>query len=295
MIFQSPPVSLPMEWNLSVPKTFSFKRTVLSHGWCALPPFSFDKKNWTLTRVLLVSGEPRKVSIREGIQTISVRTNESVSEQDKAQMTRDVRHMLRLDDDLDPFYRLASQSPEFEWIKDEGAGRLLRSPSVFEDLFKMMCTTNCSWSLTERMIDGIMKLGPAFPSAQQIAEQPLRFFTRISAGYRAPFLKALAAQIAAGKINPEAWLHWKRTAAELKKEMKQIKGVGDYVAENMLKLVGNYDGLALDSWIRKKFRTQYGNGRSVSDQTIERRYKKFGSWKGLALWCDMTRDWLESV
>ena len=31
----------------------------------------------------------------------------------------------------------------------------------------------------------------------------------------------------------------------MKKEIKKIKGVGDYAAENLLKLLGRYDGLAL--------------------------------------------------
>jgi hypothetical protein len=31
----------------------------------------------------------------------------------------------------------------------------------------------------------------------------------------------------------------------------------------------------------------------VSDRTIARRYAKLGNWGGLAVWCEMTREWLE--
>ena len=44
-----------------------------------------------------------------------------------------------------------------------------------------------------------------------------------------------------------------RPLIDLMKEMKSVKGVGNYAAENFLKLIGRYDGLALDSWTRAQF------------------------------------------
>jgi hypothetical protein len=37
----------------------------------------------------------------------------------------------------------------------------------------------------------------------------------------------------------------------------------------------------------------HGQGRLVTDEKISRYYSRFKQWRGLALWCDMTRDWLE--
>ncbi len=34
---------------------------------------------------------------------------------------------------------------------------MLRSPTVFEDLVKMICTTNCSWALTVKMVTGLVE------------------------------------------------------------------------------------------------------------------------------------------
>lgn len=71
--------------------------------------------------------------------------------------------------------------------------------------------------------------------------------------------------------------------------MKQVKGVGDYAAENLLKLVGRYDGLALDSWLRAKF-YKLRNAQTVcGDKEIEKFYARFDKWKGLAIWCDMSK------
>jgi hypothetical protein len=45
-----------MEVSIAVPQTFSFKRTVLSHGWCGLLPFELDMNEWRLIRVLKPEG-----------------------------------------------------------------------------------------------------------------------------------------------------------------------------------------------------------------------------------------------
>src|SRR5205085_671502 len=69
-----------------------------------------------------------------------------------ARVESDMRHIFRLDERLEEFYASIGDDPEFSWIARDGAGRLLRSPTVFEDLVKSITTTNCSWSLTRKMV-----------------------------------------------------------------------------------------------------------------------------------------------
>ncbi|HUE82946.1 MAG TPA: hypothetical protein VMM84_12605 [Pyrinomonadaceae bacterium] len=215
---------------------------------------------------------------------------------------KDVAHMMRLDDELGPFYKVVKADPGFSWIARQGAGRLLRSPTVFEDLVKMICTTNCSWSLTKKMVSGLVQnLGReskdghrTFPSPESMALMPLRFYVNeVRAGYRAPYLKELADKVASGSLSVEDWLTSPLPTPELIKQIKTVKGVGDYAAENLLKLLGRYDGLALDSWTRATFVRVRNNGRKASDKKIARYYSRFKEWRGLALWCDMTQDWLD--
>ena len=94
-------------------------------------------------------------------------------------------------------------------------------------------------------------------------------------------------------MDVESWLHSELPQKEFMKELKSVKGVGNYAAENLLKLIGRYDGLALDSWTRAQFAKTRNNGRAASDKKIARFYARFESWRGLALWCDMTRHWLD--
>ena len=292
-----------MDLTIKTPRDFNFRRTVLSHGWCALLPFELDKDSWTLVRVLdRGRTEPVTVRISATREGITATTSRRLGKKAAQEIERDVRHMFRLDDDLLEFYQTVAATAEFDWIAREGAGRLLRSPTVFEDLVKMICTTNCSWALTEKMVGGLVnEVGrqsadgrKSFPSAEALAQKPEKFFRdKIRSGYRAPYLKELAQRVASGSLKVEDWLTSELRLNELIKEIKSVKGVGNYAAENLLKLIGRYDGLALDSWTRAQFARTRNSGRAASDKKIARFYARFTSWRGLVLWCDMTRHWLD--
>ncbi len=287
---------------IKTPDHFSFKATVYSHGWCELPPFDLDEENWRLKYVFRDLAGKHAVSAVISEAKGGVRVDPASSKIDAAAIERDVRHLLRLDDDLDGFYKAVFGHGGLEWVAEKRAGRLLRSATVFEDLVKTICTTNCSWGLTKNMVGNLVeKLGSpagkglnAFPTAEAMAGVTSHFYREeIRAGYRSPYFVELAEAVASGALDPEAWLHSDLPTAELKKEMKKVKGVGDYAAENLLKLVGRYDGLALDSWLRSQFYKKYNAEKVCNDKKIERHYKKFGQWRGLVIWCDMMEKWVK--
>lgn len=262
-----------------------------------------DAENWRLTRVLdLFPAEPVTVVLSATKRQIRLETSRQLDPLEADRVTRGCRHMLRLDDELEPFYLATSDDPDFRWIARQGAGRMLRSPTVYEDLVKMICTTNCSWALTKKMVTGLVEnLGRpcadgrrTFPTAAEMAAMPVTFFTNeVKSGYRAPYLKELADRVASGSLEVEQWLSSSLPTVELIKEIKTVKGAGNYAAENLLKLLGRYDGLALDSWTRAQFFEIRNKGRKATDKRIERYYARFKEWRGLALWCDVTRAWLE--
>jgi 3-methyladenine DNA glycosylase/8-oxoguanine DNA glycosylase len=292
-----------MEISITTPRHFSFKRTVISHGWCELLPFRLDREKWVLARTLdLRESKPVSLTITATKQALRIKTSRRLSQAATKKVISDVRHIMRLDDDMGGFYRLLAEDQDFNWIPAQGAGRLLRSPTVFEDLVKMICTTNCSWALTEKMVTGLVEnLGResndgyrTFPTPEAMALMPVKFYVKeVRAGYRAAYLKELADRVAAGELHVEGWLRSPLSTVDLIKEMRGVKGVGLYAAENLLKLLGRYDGLALDSWTRAKFFAVRNNGRETNDMKIARYYSRFKEWRGLALWCDMTRDWLD--
>lgn len=292
-----------MELKIPTPRDFNFRRTVLSHGWYNLLPFSLDTEKWKLARVIDAGSKPPITIVLTGHKNhVRVETSRALNQSETAIVLRDARHILRLDDDLQSFYLSIADDPEFGWIGKQGAGRLLRSPTVYEDLVKMICTTNCSWALTVKMVTGLVQnLGRetndgrrAFPTPEAMAAMPADFYVNeVRAGYRAPYLKELADRVASGELEVEQWAKSDLPTAELVKQIKGVKGAGNYAAENLLKLLGRYDGLALDSWTRMRFFQIRNNGRKATDKKIARYYSRFNEWRGLALWCDVTRDWLD--
>jgi 3-methyladenine DNA glycosylase/8-oxoguanine DNA glycosylase len=278
----------------------------MSHGWRSLLPFEFDEAGWSITRVLAPGDDSAPVTIHITSSSDTLLVNiprRKLGKRDTAKITRDVRHMFRLDDELSVFYAAVAGDSDFSWIANEGAGRLLRSPTVYEDLVKTICTTNCSWALTTKMVEGMVNnLGRptpddgrrAFPTPEAMAAVPESFYRdTVRAGYRANYFKELAERVASGELDVESWMTSELSTVELKREMKRVKGVGEYAADNLLKLLGRYDCLALDSWVRATFSRLHNKGRTADDRKIAGHYARFRQWRGLALWCDMTRDWIK--
>lgn len=284
---------------------FNYRATIYSHGWYQLSPFLLNENTLTLQYVFPVKKvqKPTTVRISESDEELKLEFSEKLkSEDSKLKIAENVKRILRMDEDLSEFYELIKAEKDFVWISEIGAGRLLRSPTVFEDLIKTICTTNCSWALTKKMVANLVdKLGvenksgdKTFPTPEAMGNVDEEFYrNEVRAGYRSAYFAELAEQVAGGKIDPEKWLETDLPTNELKKEMKQIKGVGNYAAENLLKLVGRYDGLALDSFLRSEFYKKHNNGNSCNDKEIENFYERFGKWRGLVIWFDMSKRWLD--
>lgn len=291
---------MTIRFYIEYPKNYSFYHTAKSHGWYSLAPFEFDDAESRLSHVFSSSRGPSLIVLSDAGGRLLVETDKIAG---RAETESAVRSMLRLDEPMDDFYGLAAEHG-LGWVVEHSAGRLLRSPSVWEDLVKTICTTNCSWALTRSMVSNLVeKLGEqtaggkrAFPSAAAMAAVDEAFYRdEIRAGYRAPFFVELARSAAADDIDPESWLSSELSTAELKRLMKSVKGVGDYAAENLLKLVGRYDGLALDSWLRAQFYERHNGGEKCPDKQIAGHYERFGEWRGLAIWCDMTERWFDQA
>jgi N-glycosylase/DNA lyase len=218
------------------------------------------------------------------------------------------RHLLRLDEDLSGFYAAAASDPELAWVT-QGAGRMLRSPTVFEDVVKTICTTNCAWSATERMVSALVEHlgerapgapatgveGRAFPTPAAMAEAGDDFYTRVvRAGYRGRYLRDLARAVAEGELDLEALASASREELpddEVHARLLTLPGVGPYAAAHVMLMLGRYSRLILDSWTRPTYARLAGK-RRVADRTIERRYRRYGPYAGLAFWLFLTRDWV---
>ena len=224
----------------------------------------------------------------------------AAGERDRARLLATVHHMLRLDDDLSAFYAVAAADDDLAWVA-HGAGRMLRSPTVFEDVVKTVCTTNCSWALTTKMATALVEhLGDpapdgrrAFPSAAAMAAADESFYREVArTGYRAPYFRELARSVAAGEVDLEALTDPELPDDEVEARLLALPGIGPYGAAHvMLTSLGRYSRLVLDSWTRPTYAKLAG--RKTKDATIERRFRRYGEWAGLAFWLYLTRDWVK--
>jgi len=270
------------------------RRTLASHGVADLPPNEIDAEAATLTTTL---------TLRQGATTVHVGDGSSgavrvTGSGPRAGVLDAIRHMLRLDDDLSAFYALARADPELAWAA-AGAGRMMRSPTVFEDVVKTICTTNCAWSATVRMTTALVEqLGAeapdgrhAFPTPTAMAEAGDEFYRDVvRAGYRGAYLRTLALAVADGALDLEALNDSELDDDDVAERLLALPGCGPYATAHMMMLLGRYSRLILDSWTRPKYARV--NGRKAADRTIERRFRRYGAYAGLAFWLYLTRDWV---
>ncbi len=294
------------KWSTEIPlvgtggEPVDLGRTLLSHGFVELPPMRLDEDLPALELTLAVNSTARTAEIRAG-----KRRHARVTVLGRAPSTRTagalvarIRHVLALDEDLSDFYALVTDDPALSWAA-AGAGRMIRSPSVFEDVVKTICTTNCAWSATQRMVAALVtNLGPAapggrhaFPTPETMAEADERFYKDVvRSGYRGPYFRAIATDVAEGRLDLEALLDPELPDDEVAARLLALPGVGPYATAQMLMLLGRYSRLILDSWSRPKYARL--NGRKASDKTIERRFRRYRRYAGLAFWLYVTRDWV---
>jgi 3-methyladenine DNA glycosylase/8-oxoguanine DNA glycosylase len=287
-------------------------RTLNSHGFVDLPPMRPDADHRAVELTVRTRrGRPRSVRIepgRDGHARVTI-LGPTASAAVADAVLQSVRRVLRLDADLSPFYAAAADDEELSWVT-MGAGRMVRSGTVFEDVVKTICTTNCTWSATVRMVHAIVEhlgepaagarpdgpWGRAFPTATAMAEVSDGFYRDVArAGYRGAYLASLARSVADGTLD----LEWFGRASaeelpddELERRLLALPGVGPYAAAHVMMTLGRYHRLILDSWTRPTY-AKKASRKVATDVSIVRRFRRYGPYAGLAFWMFLTRDWVE--
>ena len=287
-------------------------RTLNSHGFAELAPSSLDEAANTLSVTVRVPGaRPRRIRI--GPETSGAMARVDVlgttpGPRVRAAAIAGAAHVLRLDHDLSAFYELIADDPDLAWAA-RGAGRMLRSPTVFEDVVKTICTTNCAWGATVRMVNTLVSSlgepaiggdGPltnSFPTPAAMTAAPESFYRDVvRAGYRSPYLIELARRVEAGETDLESLATSDGGLVsddDVEQTLLALPGIGPYAAAHVMMTLGRNSRLILDSWTRPKYARLMGRAKRVPDATITRRFRRYGEHAGLAFWLFLTRDWGE--
>lgn len=282
--------------NIPAKPPFSLSSVITSHGWMRLKPFQTTEGD----NILIYTYQTKdlqvvRLVIQQSTDGVVVELVGEVEENRLEEITSAITWMLALDEDFTEFYALASQESKLQHVEKNAQGRLLRSPTLFEDMVKTILTTNTSWSGTIRMTAALVEqFGDpmpgsnheyAFPTPERIArsdEKTLRELTRL--GYRAPYILQLAQEVSSGSLDLEVYKSGEMEADQVHSQLLSIKGIGNYAAANLMMLLGYYDYLTIDSWALKMVSQEFFNGDPISPQDVKDVFESWGKWKGLVYW-----------
>ncbi|WP_194165677.1 DNA-3-methyladenine glycosylase [Oceanobacillus sp. CFH 90083] len=289
-----------MKKLIKLPEKFNFSATTTDHGWYLLPPFHHNDNRQTLSRVEeLSTGKIVMLHIKQDNDKLIVETDDkkTLTSKESEEVIRKVTWMFRLDEDFSAFYKMCDDNGDMQKIVTESRGRLLRSPSIFEDIVKTILTTNTTWSRTISMTTHFVTLlGErysddselfAFPTPEAVLRKDKHFLNdTVKLGYRSEYIYELAQNLCNGVYDLDALKKTEIPTEDIVHQMREIKGVGPYALSIILMLLGRYDFLPVDSEFKKHVKNKYFAGKLPPKKQLQQLYKEWGDYKFLAYWFD---------
>jgi N-glycosylase/DNA lyase len=277
------------------PSCYDLSTTCHAHGWRYLAPFDWDESRGVISFALLVDDHPVDVFAwqRRAHLSAQVHSGATLQESEKLYLRLCIKRALDLDTDTTALLALANSiDKRLARLVKNGAGRMLRSPTAWEDAAKTLFTTNCSWSLTAKMAQSACSPGfappsPAgrfpFPVPTTIASATEAHLKKsLSVGYRAGYLRRLAAAFSpAGPLHGVDLTRLGRLPAQTL--LASLAGFGPYATNHMMLLSGYYREIPVDTVVTSYLK-QLHRTRDVH-KLIDKKYKAWGDyrWWGLAL------------
>jgi 3-methyladenine DNA glycosylase/8-oxoguanine DNA glycosylase len=281
--------------NLAARQPFNFNSVVNSHGWVQLAPFRFDEDRQVLSYTdRLANGRVVELGMRAAPGGLQLHVPGKLGKAESREVTEKVSWMFGLDQDFSSFYKAARGEPKLRKARRYAHGRVLRSPTFFEDVLKTILTTNTLWAATRRMnLTLVDSFGTpassnrtrAFPRPHQVAAAgPAALRQKVRVGYRAESIHELGRRASSGELDVESFKTSALPTLELRKELLKIRGVGPYAAANLLMILGRSDFIPIDTYALKMVSHEWHRGRKVTPRHVERAFSRWGEFKGLAFW-----------
>jgi 3-methyladenine DNA glycosylase/8-oxoguanine DNA glycosylase len=252
MIFENenPQIKIPK------PRYFSLEATAHSHGWIQLSPFHWDSNRKTVSLIFSLGKEIFRLVIWETRDAINILSDHGkIKERHQIPIQRVVSRILSLDFNMPGFAsKCRSLAPKLLPYVRRGHGRILRSPTAWEDAAKTLCTTNASWSFTLQMCERLCReigRGGAFPTPAEVFDAGEKELTRIKLGYRADYLFHLANKIIKKELDLSSLEKGVCDYASAASQVKDLRGFGLYAQRHLLVLLGWHECLPVDREVEK--------------------------------------------
>jgi hypothetical protein len=253
--------------RLPVPAGFRLEQLARSTGGVALRPSAWDGR--VLHRVL--HGGRVRVAGPDGVAEPDgpLRVTWTGA---PARVVEQLTTVLGLADDLTGLWEACAGVPRLAWVARTGAGRVLRAPTVFEDLAGLLAATGGSFASARSRVTRLVGDGP-FPSPEVVARLGEPGLRARGWGHRSGPL----AQLAASGLDLDAWRALDDD--EVQARVRALPGFGPFSAASLLPLLGRPRPLVLDAWL----------ARQVGAAELREVFVPLGRWAGTALWLDVLR------
>ncbi|XP_052476678.1 uncharacterized protein LOC105798029 isoform X2 [Gossypium raimondii] len=260
---------------------FDMEKAVCNHGFFMMSPNLWIPSTKSLRRPLRLADSTRSVPV-----TIShplhhpfllIQVHHSpISSADEAVILEQVGRMLRIskkdERDVTEFQEMHSSA------RENGLGRIFRSPSFFEDAVKSILLCNCSWKRSLDMARDLCLLQPKialdgnarskrkrskcsddignFPSWKELVAwswvDEKYLIKQCNVGYRAARILQLATMFAQGDLREDHIAKLEQSSdptsfETLYQKLLKIKGFGPFVCSNIMMCVGFYQRIPSDS------------------------------------------------
>ena len=222
-------------------------------------------------------------------------TSEDGSSSLAEDVTSHIVRVLRLDDDLNAFYRAFDASKgdvvtrTFAPLKGL---RLMRGNNLFESLISSISTQHNSivlWTKSMKLIRDIYG-SPArlsdgstihlFPKPETLASASEQDLEKAGLAYRGKYTIEAARRVRDGSLNLEELKNLDYEAA--KRKLMEVPGIGPKVADCILLYgLGKTEAAPVDIWIHRIVRRLYFKGANVSTERVARFLReRYGHWAG---------------
>ena len=284
-----------MNLSFECPSFYDLRMTCYSHGWRYLAPFLWCEDTQSIRFAAMMDEFPVDIECSQNKETVhaNVSSHRELSTEQEADVRCMIRRALGLEINTIHLLKKAEKvNPEFAKLIRNGAGRMLRSPTLWEDAAKTLFTTNCTWALTQKMCDSFCsaRFTPQtpggihpFPKPETIAGYSADQLKQIvCVGYRAGYVTELAQRFVEDPLldNLESDGYDYPAADRI---VRSLKGFADYACAHLLVLAGYFDKIPVDTTVVSFLKENYRIRKPHS--FIARHYRKWGRdrWWGYQL------------
>ncbi len=301
-------------FRIPVPTDFVLARDVCSYGYFLLEPNHWDPAGMVFRTTMdlgRAGGQAVTVRMTQGKRDdrphsyaslkrfaglpLVVRADRSLDAAEKKGVRAALSRMLNLSEArerIGEFHRLDKR------FRKSGRGRLMRSPTLFEDVLKTVTSCNVQWPSTiimnRRLCEVVGRESAsglfAFPTAERLAKmRAASLRARCRVGYRDARMIELARMFAKGEIDV-AWIEDPATPdEELWDAMLEWPGIGPYAAANIMQLLGRYHRLPLDTESVRHGRDLLGfKGSSAKImKRVFKHFEPFGTHRFRSYWFEL--------